>query len=113
MGQRAGFPQGRVEVRGRSLNLPEGMGVGGQRPGFPRGLEVERRERRLASSRAGLGGRGLALPGGMRVEGGGGEAWIPTGWWKCMQGRAENEVLLFALQSKPELPGTGPGDHQV
>lgn len=32
VGQRAGFLQGRVELRGRSLDLPEEMRVGVQRP---------------------------------------------------------------------------------
>lgn len=36
----------------------------------------------------------------------------PDGGSACRE-MAENEVLLFALKSKPELPGTGPGDCQV
>ena len=52
-----------MEVRGRSLDLPEGMGVGGQRPGFPWGLRVEGgKEAGFLQGR--VGGRGLALPGG-------------------------------------------------
>ena len=71
-------------------------------------------ERRLAFYRAGLGGRGQALPEGMRVGWGRGRGWDSHQRVGEHAGkRAENEVLLFALKSKPELPGTGLRDRQV